>query len=340
MAVGDAVGLPFEGISKGRQHRCGPDLTRHHFCFGRGMVSDDTEHACMTAQAVIASGGDPDRFACSLAWRMRLWLLGLPAGIGGATLRGMLRLWMGFSPERSGVDSAGNGPSMRSPILGVLFAHDWGLCRELVRRSTIMTHTDPVALHCALAVAVAAGLAVREPGLTATEVFPGALAAAIPDAGPEFIEVMRRVVESAGRGESTEDFALSMGLERGVSGYSLHSVPVAVHAWLSHPMDYAAAVTAAIQCGGDTDTTAAIAGGIVGAAVGRGGIPPQWLDGLLEWPCGVAWMERLAERSVGVAESREPGKPVVFNVPGQFLRNLFFLGVVLIHGFRRLLPPY
>ena len=41
----------------------------------RGMVSDDTEHACMTAQALLASAGDPDLFARDLAWRLRLWLL-------------------------------------------------------------------------------------------------------------------------------------------------------------------------------------------------------------------------------------------------------------------------
>ena len=50
-----------------------------------------------------------------------------------------------------------------------------------------------------------------------------------------------------------------------------------------------------VACGGDTDTTAAIVGGIVGSGVGKAGIPPQWISGIREWPRTVAWMERLAE---------------------------------------------
>ena len=41
----------------------------------------------------------------------------LPAGVGLATARACLKLWLGFSPERSGIYSAGNGPAMRSAVL-------------------------------------------------------------------------------------------------------------------------------------------------------------------------------------------------------------------------------
>jgi len=61
-AVGDALGLPFEGLSKRRICKFHPDLNRYHFFFGRGMTSDDTEHTCMVAQALILSGGDVKRF--------------------------------------------------------------------------------------------------------------------------------------------------------------------------------------------------------------------------------------------------------------------------------------
>jgi ADP-ribosyl-[dinitrogen reductase] hydrolase len=88
-AVGDALGLCCEGISKSRQRRIYPDMNRYHLFFGRGMVSDDTEHACMVAQALIVSAGDVQIFTHNLAWRSRWWLLGLPAGIGYATLTGL-----------------------------------------------------------------------------------------------------------------------------------------------------------------------------------------------------------------------------------------------------------
>jgi ADP-ribosylglycohydrolase len=110
-AVGDALGLPREGMSARRAARMfGGAPLRHRFFLGRGMVSDDTEHACMTAQALLASGGDAAGFARSLAWRLRGWILSAPAGIGFGTLRAILKLWIGFSPSASGVRSAGNGP--------------------------------------------------------------------------------------------------------------------------------------------------------------------------------------------------------------------------------------
>jgi hypothetical protein len=53
--------------------------------------------------------------------RLRGWLLSLPAGIGFATLRAILKLWLGFPLNRSGVYSAGNGPAMRVAVIGAFF---------------------------------------------------------------------------------------------------------------------------------------------------------------------------------------------------------------------------
>jgi ADP-ribosylglycohydrolase len=154
--AGDAVGLPREGLSARRASRLfGGGPIRHRLLFGRGMCSDDTEHACMTGQALLLSGGDPRRFARSLAWRLRGWLLGVPAGVGWATLRAIAKLWLGFPPNRSGVRSAGNGPAMRASVLG-LYARDDAHLAELVAASSRLTHTDPRAEAGAMAVAVAA----------------------------------------------------------------------------------------------------------------------------------------------------------------------------------------
>jgi len=127
---------------------------------------------------------------------------------------------------------------------------------------------------------------------------------------------------------------------KGVTGYVYHSVPVAIHAWLTHPRDLRSAVMSVIRCGGDTDSTGAIVGGILGAAVGRDGVPSDWLLALMEWPRSVAWMERLGGQLGTVVRSGESQRPTGLSVPGIWLRNLLFLGVVLFHGFRRLFPPY
>jgi ADP-ribosylglycohydrolase len=74
-AIGDAMGLPYEGLSPGRARRLFTPLDRYHLLFNRGLVSDDTEYTCMVAQALIFSGGDVDIFTGDLARRFRYWLL-------------------------------------------------------------------------------------------------------------------------------------------------------------------------------------------------------------------------------------------------------------------------
>ena len=141
-------------------------------------------------------------------------------------------------------------------------------------------------------------------------------------------------------GRSTPEFAASIDRGKGVSGYVHHTVPAAIHAWLSHPHDFRSAVTDMVRCGGDTDTTGAIVGGIVGAAVGRAGIPPEWLGRLCEWPRSVGWMERLGGQLYEARSSGTPAEPLRLPIYGLLPRNLLFLLVVLLHGLRRLLPPY
>src|ERR1700722_3834593 len=155
-AVGDAIGLPAEGLSRRRQRRMFPILDGYHLIFGHGMISDDTEHTCLVAAALAESAGDTDLFQQRLAAGLRWWLLTIPVGTGLATLRATLRLCLGVPPDRSGVFSAGNGPSMRSALLGVCFGHEPDRLRSLVRASTRLTHTDPKAEWAAFAVALAA----------------------------------------------------------------------------------------------------------------------------------------------------------------------------------------
>jgi len=138
-AARDALGLPAEGMSRQRIQRRWHGQWRHRFLFGRGMVSDDTEHTLFVAQALLAHPNDPAAFQRCLAWKLRLWLLGLPAGIGFATLRAILKLWLGFPPTRSGVHSAGNGPAMRSAIIGAYFFDEPEKRREFVAAATFLS---------------------------------------------------------------------------------------------------------------------------------------------------------------------------------------------------------
>ncbi|OQX07998.1 MAG: dinitrogenase reductase [Desulfobacteraceae bacterium IS3] len=339
-ATGDAMGLCFENLSRTRQLRLFRDVEGYHFFFGKGMVSDDTEHACMTAQALIFSAGEPDRFIRRLSRNLRYWIIGLPAGIGYATLRAILKLWLGFPGEKSGVFSAGNGPAMRSPIIGVCFGHDTDRLRELVRCSTRITHKDPKAEAGAMAVALAAYMASQSGRVSPGDYYERLRNILIKDKADEFLNLMRQTVLSAEANQTTQDFADSMGWSAGISGYIFHTVPAVIHCWLSHQHDFEGAVKAMIRCGGDTDTTAAIVGAIVGSSVGPEGIPEKWRDNLWEWPRTVAWMADLGTQLAQVCESGSARPPLSLPFYGIFIRNIAFMLIVLCHGLRRLFPPY
>lgn len=338
-AVGDALGLPYEGLSRRRGQRLWGEPDGYRLLGGRGVVSDDTEHACMTAQALIAAGDDVERFARELACRLKWWLLGMPAGTGLATLRATLKLYVGVPPDRSGVFSAGNGPAMRAPVLGAAL-DDRELLQRMVRACTRITHTDSKAEWGALAVALAAHLASRQGEVEGSDYLRQLEQLAAGEASSEFLELVAKAVGGAQDFASTAEFAASLGLEQGVSGYIYHTLPVVLHAWLRHPHDFRSAVTEVIRCGGDTDSTAAIVGGIVGSAVGKEGIPQEWLTGLRDWPRSAAWIEELAAQLAEARRHRTPNRPPRLPAWGVLPRNLVFAAAVLTHGFRRLLPPY
>lgn len=343
-AVAEALGLPRESMSKRRGELLFPHIERHQFLFGRGIFSDDTEHAGMTGQALLASGGNVDRFRRELGRRFRWWIAGFPAGIGRATLKSGVRAWIGFPMDRWGVNSTGNGPAMRAPVLGVCF-DDKSRLKEWVRVSSRMTHIDERAEHGAWVIAVLTSLSARSCNGSAPTFgdLTRVLAEYGPVSGGSAASLWKRLetIPAQLEGNATiEAFAETLGLGRGVTGFINHTVPVAVYAFFRHPNDYRAAVQGCIRCGGDTDTVAAIAGALVGARVGKAGIPPEWLTGIIDWPLTVRWIERLGRKLADGKWTIEPQSPLPFAWWAIPFRNLLFLIIVLAHVVRRLLPPY
>jgi len=328
-AIGDSLGLPREGLGPERAARMYPGPLRQRFVLGRGMLSDDTEHACMTAQALLAAGDDPQRFARVLARSLRWWLVALPAAIGWGTLRALVRSWLGFSPATSGVRSAGNGAAMRAPIIGAWY-EDPERVAAFVAASTAITHRDPRAHDGALAIALAARRATwcgdPDPAGVLADIRARVTCR-------DLLAALDRVEAALALDREPRELAIELGLARGVTGYVLHTVPMCLYAWLRSPRDVRRAVTAVIELGGDADTTGAIVGALAGASVGDAGLPADWLA-IADYPRSLAWIRRLGEHLA--ARSR----PVPLWWPAIVPRNLAFTAVVLATGLRRLLPPY
>jgi ADP-ribosyl-[dinitrogen reductase] hydrolase len=330
-AVGDSICLPYEGIAPRRLSKLIHLPLRHHLIFGRGMVSDDTDHSIFVAQCLARYPNHPEQFSRSLAWRLRFWLLCLPAGVGMATLKSILRLWCGVSPSRSGVFSAGNGAAMRSAIIGVVNSRDTDLRRRFTKASSVITHSDPIAEFGAQAVSDLAAFVAREASRPTISDLDTILRN-VGD-GDAWNATVQRTIDACQSGR-IEDAITSVGLKRGVSGYILHTLPVAVAGWYIHFGDFRKTIETIALLGGDTDTVAAIAGSLAGISCLADGIPDDWVSGIIDRPHGVAYISDIAQ----VLHNQE-----VEGTRFSWLllpRGFVFTAIVLCHGFRRLLPPY
>lgn len=343
-AAGDAVGLPAEGMGAGRIARTYKGRWHHRLLPGCGTVSDDTDHAFLTAHCLLEHPESVTGFERSLARSLRLWLATLPAGIGFATLRSLGKLWLGFSTKSSGVPSAGNGPAMRVAMVGAFHANEPARLKEYVSACTTLTHTDSRALTGALAIALlAAGISEGKWKEQAPDnmALIETIQALDPD-DEEWQYIVTSIIDARTQKLSLKEYALKLGVEEGVSGYVYHTVPIAIYAWLIHHGDYRATVEAVLNAGGDTDTGAAIAGALAGAVTGPDGIPRQWTKGLIGWPITLGRMEQLS-RALSMSMAG-PG-PDAKRLPLPFfwlmcMRNLAIMPVILCHALRRLLPPY
>lgn len=324
IAIGDSLGLPFEGLSASRvAKRLRGRALKQSLLFGRGMLSDDTEQSCLITEAVLQSQGDPIRFQKYLARKLRAWFLAIPPGVGMATVRACLKLIVGVSPSKAGVPSAGNGSAMRAPMLGVLLAHDLDLLEKFVKASSEITHSDPRAIDGAKVVAFATAQCRLEP----RELLASLSARCESQQWAAMLDLM-----ADRQGSTPEEFAREIGAVGKVSGYVLHSVPVALFIWLSRPTEPEAGLEEVIRLGGDTDTTAAMLGALYGASLGAKAFPAVWWNGVADWPRSRSYLQALAS----AGQSKE--KPPRVFWPACLVRNVFQLLVVLAHGFRRLLP--
>ncbi len=334
-AVGDAVGLPAEGVSRRRIGKLFPGRWRHRLVGHYGLLSDDTEHTLFIAQALLAHPDSVERFSRRLGWSLRGWLFSLPAGIGMATGKAIIKLCLGFSPQKSGIYSGGNGAAMRIAPIGAFFADADRKLAEYVHASTIITHTDPRAEIGALAVAKVVAWCFQSGAKERIKLdnFFDLLRSCGDD--PEWNGLLDKMAAAIAEQKSVAEFADTLGQQKGVSGYVYRSVPVALYAWYHHFGDYETTLASVFDLGGDTDTVGAITGAMAGAVVGESGIPTDWIDGIADWPRSVSLLRKVANR---LAEGKDG--PVGYLWPATLPRNLIFLLIVLLHGFRRLLPPY
>lgn len=278
LLVGDALGVPYEFQRASAlpslaelEFTPPPGFRRSHAAVPPGTWSDDGAQALCLAASLLHHGRFVvDDFARRLAnWYEWGYLAvdGHVFDVGvqtGAALRTILAGGASVQPAPTDNSGLGNGALMRVLPLALLHRGDDAALIGDARLSSRVTHPHLRSqLCCALYCLWARGVMRGEP-----EPWSWAVArlrahlAAEPDAEAELEFHIRPDEPPLGRG----------------SGYvvdSLRSARMVLEAGC-----YEAVVKAAVALGDDTDTTAAIAGGIAGLRDGRDAIPRRWRDAL------------------------------------------------------------
>jgi len=276
-AVGDALGNPFEMWSVHEpklkawdgQFKAGGTFWKGE----AGQYTDDTLMSIALATSLIDKRGfDKENVGSQyLAWMVS----GNTRGIGGTTHQALTRIKSGASVEESGVThndgkpASGNGTAMRASPIGLWYRGDPGKLIEVAMSDASITHNSFEPKMGSVAVALGTAL--------------------IANGATDMVEVLEEVAEVISDSIVKEKLVLAlehlkMGTNRfdalaqiGVNGYVPETVGAAFYCLGAYD-NYRDTVVLAVKAGGDTDTTAAIAGAMAGTLYGLDGIPSEYKD--------------------------------------------------------------
>ncbi|MEU8656318.1 ADP-ribosylglycohydrolase family protein [Actinoplanes philippinensis] len=237
--------------------------------------TDDTEQACCLVATLAEGDFDRDAFAELLAQRFEPYRgYGPGAVVMLREIREGLPWPIAAAAAFNGQGSCGNGAAMRAAPLGAWHADSLAHAAIQGVRAAEVTHAHPEGIAGGVAVAVAAAFAAAA-RLNGHRPDPGRLLRATAGHTPAGVVhdglTLAAGLDRAGVAEAAER------LGSGGQATAQDTVPFALWAADRYLDDFPAAVAACVVAGGDVDTTAAIAGGVVAAYTGIDGIPGDWL---------------------------------------------------------------
>jgi ADP-ribosylglycohydrolase/fructose-1,6-bisphosphatase/inositol monophosphatase family enzyme len=267
LVVGDALGGQVEFRSAADIARQYPDGVRDLRDGGvwntlAGQPTDDSELALTLARTLV---GRTEYEAEAVADAYGRWLASGPFDCGNTTRRAFQAALQATGTKaeaaRTAADqtSQSNGSLMRVAPVGI-WAGSPARAAAVARLDSGLSHPHPVCLAAcaAFAAAIAAGVAGGDRAAMLGE----AAAAAEGEAG--VVTALRQATQ----GVAPDNMQHQMGLV-------LLALQNAFY-HLAAGTDAESALIRTVGAGGDTDTNAAIAGALLGAAQGRSAFPPRW----------------------------------------------------------------
>ena len=303
LALGDALGMPTQAMSPQQIRAVYGHITglvdgdaSQPYAPGMpaGSVTDDTEQALLVASLLIRGrGSSSGRVALNvvefahalLAWEDSMIERGSLDLLGPSTKAALERVRAGEDPLTVGGAGTTNGAAMRVTPIGIAVStEDPEAFAEAVWSSCRVTHATRQGFQSAALVAAAVSMGidtVRTPSPDLRSLLWKAVTYvdSLPERGawtpdPDVVAATRRAMQLAVNPASS---SLECLVEQvGTSVASAHAIPMAFALLARDPSPQA--LLDAANIGGDTDTIGAIAGAILGAALGVQVLPADSLS--------------------------------------------------------------
>lgn len=345
LALGDALGMPTQAMSPEQIRAVYGRITglvdgdaSQPYAPGMpaGSVTDDTEQALLVASLLVRGRGsssgrvalDAGEFAHALlAWEDSMIERGSLDLLGPSTKAALERVRAGEDPLSVGGAGTTNGAAMRVTPIGIAISTaDPEAFADAVWSSCQVTHATRQGFQSAALVAAAVSMGIDTPRSAASDMTALLWKAvsyvdSLPERGawtpdPDVVAATRRAMQLVANPASS---SLECLVEQvGTSVASAQAIPMAFALLARDPSPQA--LLDAANIGGDTDTIGAIAGAILGAAlgfevfVGRGLAQVESVSGLHLTEAATALLSLRGPIGTG-EDTQESSKPTTSNTP-------------------------
>ncbi|TFG14217.1 MAG: hypothetical protein EU535_03765 [Promethearchaeota archaeon] len=290
VAIGDTLGRPFEG--KLRQEIYSYFTNFEDFIQKNKRIfntyTDDTQLTLHTAEALIKGNGfNPN----NLIFEYVQWLEDPPIGPGYGCISSIRKLKYGVPWQKAASNSGGNGTAMRIAPIGLFYHQDLNALKNAAIQSSNITHSHPAASAGALVVARAIAYLIDKnpkksfPIDQFLEILISSLYGSQEEIWEEFIEILKKLktnihlsmeaglIKFSQVGVKSPFFIEQYLGQAFVHPYTISTVVCSLFIFLKHLNSFESCIYELATAGGDSDTVAAIGGGIAGAYFGLKNIP-------------------------------------------------------------------